>query len=166
VTTTTHHDIHHEHGPRNFGLYFTPVWRLTCGSVHETTALPASEMPATKYPAEAVTLGAHESPPPTAEPRWPIREGNELVDADPCTVCICEPINNPHSIHLSNNADRADGLASPRPRYRIATGLEHASPAKPGEVDAVRAFTGRRGRVTSTAVPPNADFQIPRNLMA
>jgi sterol desaturase/sphingolipid hydroxylase (fatty acid hydroxylase superfamily) len=23
VTTTTHHDIHHEHGSRNFGLYFT-----------------------------------------------------------------------------------------------------------------------------------------------
>src|SRR5262249_58904058 len=33
VTTTTHHDMHHEHGPRNFGLYFT-WWDRWMGTEH------------------------------------------------------------------------------------------------------------------------------------
>jgi sterol desaturase/sphingolipid hydroxylase (fatty acid hydroxylase superfamily) len=33
VTMVTHHDMHHEHAPRNFGLYFT-WWDRLMGTEH------------------------------------------------------------------------------------------------------------------------------------
>ena len=67
-------------------------------------------------------------------PNLGVAEGHELIDADPCTVCILEPIEKSNSRWLRDHTDRARRLAATRPRHRMPTRLEHASPAKPGKV--------------------------------
>jgi sterol desaturase/sphingolipid hydroxylase (fatty acid hydroxylase superfamily) len=61
VTTTTHHDMHHEHGPRNFGLYFT-WWDRWMGTEHpdfrcrfEEVTAPVLSSPGGAQSARALT---------------------------------------------------------------------------------------------------------------
>src|SRR5262245_32585656 len=105
--------------------------------------------------------------PVAAEPGRGVAEGHELIDADPLALWTRDPIEKAHSIRLSNNAYRASGFAPTRPCQRIHARLEHAAPAKRGEVDAVRALAARRRRVAVPAsgavVPPLVRSTSARN---
>jgi hypothetical protein len=102
-------------------------------------ALPTSEITAAKYPTATTPAPQTREPlPAAAEPGRSVAEGHELIDADPLTVRLRDPIEKTHPIRLNDKADRSNGLTTMRPRHRIPARSEHAPAAKPGEIDAVR----------------------------
>jgi hypothetical protein len=83
--------------------------------VHETLALPASEIASSKYPtAAAPTLQANEALPAAIEHRCCIGERHKLVDADLCAVSAREAVKKPHAIRLRSQTDFACALAANR----------------------------------------------------
>jgi integrase len=87
------------------------VRRLARGGVHETVALPASEIPSTKYPASAApTLQAHEPLPTTAELSCSVRERYELVDVGLRAVPARDAVKEAHAVYLRSQTDLARAL--------------------------------------------------------
>src|SRR5215510_14314838 len=113
--------------------------------IFQAMALPTPEITATKDPPAATPAPrAHEPLPLAAEPGRGVAERHELFDTGPLALCARHPIEETQSILLGDDADSASTLAPPRPHQRVRTRVKHATPTKPGEVDAVRFFAARR----------------------
>ena len=86
--------------------------RVTAGAVEQLRVLWGQQETKTRLRPRrrrssncAVPAVTCEPLPVAAKPGWRIAEGHELIDADPLTVRLREPIERTHPVCLSDKAD-------------------------------------------------------------